>query len=144
MGNMWLYNGVELPALPEWNTEAYPYALISYTRSPEFYTLRCFTVEPAKGISGSTLVPQSGTGQYISCTTKGEEWTSFGEPTNFTALMGSVFEGRIWTNFDLRTKEGDYVWLAASDPVPVSPVKLNPALLVQSFFTGQAIRRNRT
>ena len=28
--------------------------------------------------------------------------------------------------------------------ITVSPVKINPALLVQSFFTGQAIRRNRT
>lgn len=48
----------------------------------------------------------------------------------------------IWANFPLYDTEGNLV-IAASEPVPVSPVKLNPALLVQSFFTGQAVRRSR-
>lgn len=45
----------------------------------------------------------------------------------------------VWANYAVLNLDGS-VYLAAS----VSPVKLNPALLVQSFFTGQAVRRNRT
>ena len=47
-----------------------------------------------------------------------------------------------WSNFDMLNEDGS-VFLAASDPVPVSPVQIDPALLVQSFFTGQAVRRSR-
>lgn len=49
-------------------------------------------------------------------------------------------KGQVW-NFNHRDLiDGVTVY----GEIPVSPVQINPALLVQSFFTGQALRRNRT
>lgn len=116
----YLYNGVRLPKLPEWDKETYPYALITYNTAG-FYVIYCFSCEPAVASKvNSTLVPLDGSGEYINLVSFGKkEDAKFGNPVTFTALLGSVTTGTIWTNFDLLYRDTGSVYLAASEPIPV-------------------------
>jgi hypothetical protein len=49
-----------------------------------------------------------------------------------------LFGINVWTNTPIYNEDGT-LYLAASDPVPV----LNPAVMMQGFMVGQAIRRGR-
>ena len=73
-----LYNGVKLPALPEWDKEKYPYAAMNL------------------GANYGVL--------YLLD----------------NALMAKQFQ---WANFDILNEDGT-LYLAASDPVPVTPSRL--------------------
>ena len=50
-----------------------------------------------------------------------------------TATLGDI----LWANFDVLKKDGT-LYLAASDPVPVSPDQNDPALLQRAFWKGFA------
>ena len=47
----------------------------------------------------------------------------------------------MWTNEPIYYEDGVTLYLAASDPVPVT--QLNPAALMQGFTTMLSLRRNR-
>lgn len=92
---------------------------------------------------GITVPQDAGTVKWLVSYNNGfniKEWKQFTEREQYYGYIALV--DPFWGNTDIYNENGT-LYLAASDPVPVSPVKLNPALLVQSFFTGQAIRRGR-
>lgn len=142
----YLYNGVELPALPELTDdekEQYPYWVI-FSRSPHY---RLFLADkPAiyKLYSGiSAVYFEIGTRAIRYSTPIGldEPWSEMdGNP--FVVEDKTYLGADCWTNHDIYDSDGT-LYLAASDPVPVSPVQLNPAALMQSFFVGEAVKRCR-
>lgn len=112
----YLYNGVQLPPLPEWDKETYPYAVIQYTtilpESP-IYRLLCSaspTVLSTGIFGGSTPAP---------CLI----WTA-GDITWGGGILnedGQVWAScdLIWANYDVYYSGGETLAMAASDPVPV-------------------------
>lgn len=128
----YLYNGVRLPKLPEWDRESYPYAVIfsyegtSYTSGEPItqYTLYCVAEKWQFHAPSDTWystywckIPTP----YCYCTHIGGE-TSWRD--NWTEGTGEGMSvprtGRtpVWSNFDI-TDTGGTVCLAASEPVPV-------------------------
>lgn len=137
----YLYNGVELPELPV--VDGYPYALIRQQNADiadsNYYFLNLSTKEYF--VNGTQGTSAGSVRLYRCLVNGGTEWEYLREE-NPSYWLAGPFGTAIWTSHKIYNEDGT-LYLAASDPVPVSPVKLNPALLVQSFFTGQAIRRGR-
>ena len=140
-----LYNGVKLPALPE---NIHENAYISYFKGssivPSHYSL-WFTAEPHYdySVGGKYCIGyKAGSVRYRVLEPIIEEsvWENGTEYENDG--VATELENVKWANFDVLNEDGT-LYLAASDPVPVSPV-LNPAAMMQCFLVGQALRRNRT
>lgn len=119
------FNGVELPALPEWDKSAYPYVVIRDCSSPGInsycYDVYAYPVKPTAivedGILNSKLryvVVEEGTNWLYVATIEdeGEEWHIVGEEQ--TAYKISA----IWANTDIAYEDGS-LYLAASEPIPV-------------------------
>ena len=102
----YLYNGVKLPPLPEWDREVYPYAVIVQNNSDsEIYSFMVDDEPFTVGAAGDTerLFPGA------SYKHNDGEWVSASGQINCKA---------IWTNTDLYTTDGA-LSLERSDPVPV-------------------------
>ena len=106
----YLYNGVRLPALPEWDREMYPYLLMVHYFSTEFlYALQDIPV-----FLSETSVKTQITGPTIHVATLVDSaWKTF-QKEQSNSLLGTP----TWANFDLPKEDGT-VYLAASEPVPV-------------------------
>ena len=127
MANM-LYNGVELPELPEWDKEAYPYAIVN-----DVTAWGIDGVTYAFVVSRDAAIPTSDVGCVFSNNRENPTSVSASYST-YTFLLsadGTTWEGGeansgsggtlvtpIWTNIDILNSGGS-VWLAASTPVPV-------------------------
>ena len=117
----YLYDGVRLPKLPEWNKEAYPYGWIfSLTGSsfgfhlcserPYIYAETGYMRGPSGALTDmGWLCNSNRMTKWIAESTNGNGRTSTGEDDMVVPL---------WTNFDLLDDNGD-LFLAASEPVPV-------------------------
>ena len=113
-GMNYLYNGVELPALPEWDREAYPYAVMVYNGTQYRLVLKGtpFTVTVNSGYV--SINPMN----YPKYRLVDGAWESF---TQFTASWSGV----MWANHDLYYADsvadvGGTLYLAASEPIPIS------------------------
>lgn len=111
----YLYNGVVLPKLPEWDRETYPYAMIrcSQTDSAKYMlevsaSAIAFDALPAEGVR---IDPPSA--QYA---TRDDGWelSSMRETAEYFFNNDTIR----WTNHDFFYADGT-LYLAASDPVPV-------------------------
>lgn len=120
----YLYNGVQLPALPEWDKETYPYAHIAFTdsryfvyifsqppttwkRTDYFPTTNTYEVNGMK--SGIWNAAIHDPGQNI--------WYDFGEP-NDNQYGWNKLTNIVWANYDVLYADGS-AYLEASDPIPV-------------------------
>jgi hypothetical protein len=106
----YLYNGVRLPALPEWDKETYPYACIGKMSTDSF--INVCSSSPFAVIDGV-------------CSFKGavlhNAYNKFGEWSGFTSFNLSSYlsySDVLWTNTDILNSDGS-VYLSASDPIPV-------------------------
>lgn len=158
----YLFNGVELPALPEWDKETYPYAIISgpYTVDEiegEYYVLRCTNLHHEYENGGYVRVSSAqlySLGCYY--TTSAEiaekiastyvsvgvgEW---GELIDVPAIQSSIKGSDVvWSNTDIYYSD-DYsnealagtLYLPASDPVPVlpDPLPVSPYLPINGAW----------
>lgn len=127
----YLYNGVQLPGLPEWDKETYPYAWISKGQYSNQYTLHISTglVNYRSWGDKGTLfylypisVPISVQQAYLSEDEldNGEwefTWSKTYEENPVDSSSG--FGLPIWSNFDVMNHYDSSTYLAASDPVPV-------------------------
>ena len=119
----YLYNGINLPARPEWDSENYPYACISYSLT--YYHLYISTVKQYMGEDGSTHWAASGTyTRYRVRPSAGEtEWTLMEEESEITSTnVGSDYNigsNVKWANFDVLNEDGT-LYLAASDPIELT------------------------
>lgn len=123
-----LYNGVKLPALPEWDRETYPYANIYYENSTKVYQVT-FTSAPCTYYGTA--------GKYIKCPcpllfaklTDGA-WSELtaaesgvnGNPYKDLSIKnfaGATYGTAVWSNHDIMSEIDSTVYLAASEPAPV-------------------------
>lgn len=119
----YLYNGVELPALPEWDKEKYPYALLgnhTWLNDKMRAQLVCYSEKAETGYNDDgdiaywVVINGTRIEFYIvyPINTIPSDW---GNPTEYT---GSANRSGIWSNTDIYLDDGT-LYLAASDPVPV-------------------------
>lgn len=157
----YLYNGVELPALPEWDKEKYPYVyIVAIIERVYMFVEKPYTFQSS---SGSSYIANYLKGSsepiidfvFADYSQDSQQWGVLYKST------GSEYGDKLslvrWSNYDVYNPDGT-LYRAASypinvdtgeeirdyEPVPVSPVPvLNPTDLLSSFFVGQAIRRMR-
>ena len=142
----YLYNGVELPALPEWDKTVYPYAIIHKrgTETAPEYTFAAFTKRVYPISSGNVVTrDNSAFGRtYWEYDAKGNEWVfayanAEADSTYFRA------PNIIWTNTDLYSLyfDEEIFYLAASDPVPVPETDHNAR--IQGWLVGKRLAAMR-
>ena len=139
----YLYNGVELPALPEWDKEKYPYAVIAevYGFGKTYWGL---FVMPVKLYWDSVLayptVYSTCEGYFAGCHDGVWEDLKFrdvlireGDPIGFT-----------WSNFDVLDDNGE-LYQAATDPIPVgtSTFTPDPISMTMGWLVGRRIAGQR-
>ena len=110
----YLYNGVRLPKLPEWDKEAYPYAGI-FSMSVGFM-FRALSPTAYYFQNGDEWTLGSFDGNLSS--TKYNDKDNWGRLSHDTSYGGLPAPVLIWTNFDFMNEDGS-VYLAASEPIPV-------------------------
>lgn len=107
----YLYNGVRLPGLPEWDKVKYPYAFIASQNSRWF--LYCFSDEKKVSSAGSVTIIAPGAG-FIYGDNRWEEYSS-----------GGLLLRPIWSNYDIYYSDtsddelSGTLYLANSEPVPI-------------------------
>ena len=164
----YLYNGVVLPALPEWDKTTYPYAVINcadgvYTLwiplSPVFY---CVNVDTSETLWDNALLLSLGDSyntvwngwdglKYVYNADSGA-WEYTGDrvsPFNAKIHNTSIGDDRlVWANYDVPVFDGSAsgnpltgdIYLAASDPVPVATLD-RPDRLRKAIAYGLLLMR---
>lgn len=112
-----LYNGVKLPKLPEWDKTKYPYAYISLGFGE--YILVLSTVRMIIEMDGGLTVPATA-GTVTLLLHKNITITDYwGESKEREIYYGAIdIVDPFWCNEDLFYEDGT-LFIAASDPVPV-------------------------
>ena len=131
MGNM-LYNGVELPALPETN-QTYKYAIIVRAASAEKYYLRYCNYEV---VFNNQLYCKGG-GYEWDYNLENGEWVYTGESyrNSGNSMYGNIVV--VWTNTDILTVDDGSVYFAGSEPVdPNAPTSTYDRT---AFLSGMAM-----
>lgn len=136
----YLYNGIELPALPNWDKTLYPYVYITNGFLGIGRSYVCFqTIQYGENANGyySLIIP-AGTG--MSGLYSDNQWS---EPTVTTEDKSITIpnEAWIWANFDVLNEDGS-VYLAATDPIPV-PTITDPVSFTMGYQIGCRLRAQR-
>lgn len=133
----YLYNGVELPALPEWDKTAYPYAFI--TRVLGKPILQVSVERPYWDNSDMRFLYDSD-GGWAECKNGLWEDFIFMNPAFYTS---DEFRP-LWSNFDVLNEDGS-VYMAASEPIPVgaSTFTPDPISLTLGWLVGRRIAGQR-
>lgn len=116
---VYLYNGVRLPKLPEWDKETYPYVFI-------YKTATMFEVSYVLHLTPNPYYAVSDNGKYcigyrsddISYMAY-DDSDVFGYKTNYISegIRGEL-DNVVWANFDVLDENGELL-LPASEPIPV-------------------------
>lgn len=126
----YLYNGVRLPVLPEWDKTVYPYAHIEYILSTDSYVF-IFSSTPSTYEYGYSM--SYGFKRIIVTDATlyrmyngGKEWEFLSEHnSNMRNLTTSSIQGAeetarvIWCSEDIQNTTDSKIYLVASEPVPV-------------------------
>ena len=104
------YNGVELPALPEWDKETYPYAIIGSLNNGYWLVI---TEEQHQAYDTYMSLY---TTVMLKSSLDGNTWGELTDPS--LDVMFAYYDKLLWSNYDIVTDSG-VLKLAASDPVPV-------------------------
>ena len=115
----YLYNGVRLPKLPEWDREKYPYAYIWFGSTlKRLYVLSEASHMTMTDSGGNACIgAEAGTTYMVANTYVGNAtWGSF---TSYTEEEPKVLSSSVgWANYDIRNADGT-LYLSASEPIPV-------------------------
>ena len=139
----YLYNGVKLPALPAFK---YPNITINLSRYGGYDAVA--TENEAVWLSSYAQLASANGGQHIYHYDDGDtEWTENGERTE--TIISASGATLIWANHDVyygQYVDGSYVatdelYLAASDPIPVSTP--DPQSLTAGWLVGKKIAAMR-
>lgn len=112
------YNGVFLPALPEYDTTAYPYAYLTANTSENTYMFLASNQCPYATIEGDNTLVYMGTGSATYCLFAwiDTEWQTLASDYIEDEPSSISIPTITWTNTDIPYAGGS-VYLAASDPV---------------------------
>lgn len=115
---IYLYGDVELPPLPEWDREAYPYAWIRATNTAK-NDFRLYVQSEIKYVTSSSgitmiAITKANCLRY-SCALTGTAWEQISVSTSNLAIES----WELWANFDVYD-ENNKLLLAASEPIPVN------------------------
>ena len=116
----YLYNGVKLPPLPEWDKEAYPFALIIKGVDEENYWIYA-SAEKAYYADGGPItydLPCVRFYYYPELFPEKDYWTSMTLGEENPYRFGGLFYDMIWSNHGILRSDGS-VYFAATEPVPV-------------------------
>ena len=130
----YLYNGAELPVLPEWDKQTYPYAVIAKATGSHRYLFMCVErpyYDGSKVQLGSSVLFSN---FYAKGT--GEVWS---EPKETTI---TEYSGIFWTNTDILNSDGT-IYLATSEPIPITAPVLDPLSLWLGWKAGNWVARQR-
>lgn len=116
---MYSYNGVVLPKLPEWDKTKYPYAVIGYSSVLETYVLSCRSA--IQKVSSSGVIHLFYGSDELNYELISEKWS--------IDTSGRISVKVNWSNEDIYysdyanaedgTSLAGVLYLAKSDPVPV-------------------------
>lgn len=126
----YLYNGVELPVLPEWNKETHPHGIVGYSSNYGYMFSYSDTLWIADN-NGEIRPPRFLT---YKLSDDGTAWVSTG------GVIDDITP--IWTNTDIYNEDGT-LYLAASDPIPVAAPALDPLSLFMGWKAGNWVARQR-
>lgn len=135
----YLYNGVELPALPEWDKETYPYAVIVKSSTATIAgTYLCVSNGEVPTHNGNTTVQFRGDG--ITWKLSNDAWGSQTEKSTYFEIGGVVGASSIiWANVDIVNTKSGAVWRYASEPVPVGGEPIDPTSFMQGYIVGRRL-----
>ena len=127
----YLYNGVQMPKLPEWDREMYPYAVIDDWSADDnvYQPKKCYAVvcSNQRPFYNGEVVLSNTPAQTFTCMISFDEEFSYSSGVPFGEwyfshkedhLMNTAFESVVWTNTDILNEDGS-VYLAASEPIPI-------------------------
>lgn len=160
----YLYNGIELPALPEWDKTVYPYAVIykNLKNEEQFGTRFKVLTQPVayqeynilfvNGLNGKTygIHETGGTYEAIDYILSDGEWVK--DPDDYTIRMdievisssasyAGVKGEMLWSNYDINNLIDGGIYLAASEPVPVGGgADIEPRAFMAGWLAGRAVR----
>ena len=144
----YLYNGVELPALPEWDKEKYPYATIT----DDYYGTDVIKVGYVLSLTDKPLIFTEGDENYPTMHHKvqvnycrGLNWYYYPEkgelewntPLTFTSLHLWDDDKIIWSNHNIYLDNGTIFFAKCDDPVPVSTT--DPQSLTAGWLVSKKI-----
>ena len=118
----YLYNGIKLPKLPDYDTSVYSDAYIVRLGVQELYSLILLPagwdyVYNQTDDDSTNYIGTSGvTGKYYNASIESTEWHSPSEAENPVIYSDKLTP--VWSNFDIIASDGS-VYLSASDPVQV-------------------------
>lgn len=136
----YLYNGIELPALPEWDKEKYPYAYIFKIRSLDRYEL-CFLASQLVHNGGDSILVDTPTDEGIAqyayrfLPSSDTDWVHIDD---VVFESGNIVHLLRWTNHDVCDEDGN-VFMAASEPVPVGGEPIDPTSFMQGYIVGRRL-----
>lgn len=119
----YLYNDIELPALPEYDKEQYPYAFIGKTIENDQYSLYV----SATPFTYSGVIVKASSIQFETAMLyrlSGNEWeliaeSATAEYTLTAYITGTELAAVIWSSHDIINKKDNSIYFEGSDPVPV-------------------------
>jgi hypothetical protein len=135
----YLYNGVELPALPEWDKETYPHAIIRTITNNEG-EITIYRLKVGKSVydgNDGYVSVEKVDGYYVhsNCSAPFGSWTS---PTMVAVAGRAEYDELVWTNLDIPGV------MDGSDPIPVNTAApIDPTSLLMGYRVGQMIRGMR-
>ena len=151
----YLYNGVELPALPEYDQTAYPYAYIKLTHwndnggvfsdQIDHFELVAFSkfiyTTTTNGAHAIYHEDEDTIGWKIPVDTENNQTAENWEvDTSFNGAYTTFVEDwTIWSNFDVLGADGQTVIYHGTDPVPVGVLALTASDLYKKV-NGQLVK----
>lgn len=116
----YLYNGVKLPALPEWDREMYPYAVLFQVGITKQYALYFAKDEFYRNTESKYTIIPAGVGYVLYRYASGDalEWSFNEEKTDGASGDLDLLASSHWANYDFKNDDGT-VYVPASNPIPV-------------------------
>lgn len=132
----YLYNNIALPALPDWDKETYPYAVIVRNEdvSPGYWFVASESTYAVTESNGFMPSVRGDDVQYL-YDVDTQTWTE-SEMSMYAAPCVK------WANYDVYDTDGT-LYLAASEPVPVTSPYIDPKSLLMGYRVGCILRAMR-
>jgi hypothetical protein len=150
MAEMYLYNGVKLPALPEWDEKIYTgafmweraaFGLGDASYNDHAFFLYCAADCCVKYPEGTGFVSVTH-GRYIAFRATDDGWNQVIFDGESSHILPTEESPVFWTSTDLMNEDGT-LYLAASEPVPVSDLTPDPTSMLMGWLTGRRIASQR-